>query len=179
MQIKIEKRYIATIISVILLLAFAGYVIAVTGVSHTIDELPSIPWSKLTNVPPGLDDGDDVGGIEGGAVIWVGNVGKILKDGANTPEISCQQSHYPYNRYYYGQAKIENGKIYIRARVSIPGGAISCSSGWVQGTTAQCTSQYGDKSVAEVDTYGIVVKGYTVDYYGRATSECTKSGQWT
>ncbi|MGD2073199.1 MAG: hypothetical protein PVG65_06905 [Candidatus Thorarchaeota archaeon] len=41
MQIKIEKRYIATIISVILLLAFAGYVIAVEGVSHTADELPS------------------------------------------------------------------------------------------------------------------------------------------
>ena len=51
MQIKIEKRYIATIISIILLLAFAGYVIAVSGVSHTDDEITSLSWDKITNKP--------------------------------------------------------------------------------------------------------------------------------
>ncbi|MGD2073201.1 MAG: hypothetical protein PVG65_06915 [Candidatus Thorarchaeota archaeon] len=43
MQIKIEKRYIATIISVILLLAFAGYVIATSGVSHSWEEITGKP----------------------------------------------------------------------------------------------------------------------------------------
>ena len=48
MQLKIEKRYIATIISIILLLAFAGYVIATAGVSHS--------WNELTDIPAGFGE---------------------------------------------------------------------------------------------------------------------------
>ena len=51
MQLRIEKRYIATIISIILLLAFAGYVIATAGVSHTAVEIVSVDWSQITNKP--------------------------------------------------------------------------------------------------------------------------------
>ncbi|MGD2073198.1 MAG: hypothetical protein PVG65_06900 [Candidatus Thorarchaeota archaeon] len=176
MQIKIEKRYIATIISVILLLAFAGYVIAVEGVSHTADEIISVDWSQITNRPAGLDDGDDVGGIEGGAIIWVGNVGQILKDGAHIPVISCKDTIHPYFNFY-GQAKIENGKIYSRVWYQTPY-TIACDSGWVEGNSAKCVYAFWEPSL-KVDAYGATLTGHQKNSYGGILSTCTSSGKWT
>ena len=182
MQINIEKRYIATIISIILLLAFAGYVIAVTGVSHTADEIISVDWSQITNRPAGLDDGDDVGGIEGGAVLWFNNVGTLLKDGANIPEFSCKGDTI---FYYYGRAKVQNGKVYTRARVLRYGVEVYCDSGWIQGTKAECFNQrhpavyMGEKSTIKVDSYGATLTGTSYDGYGRPSQACTSSGKWT
>ncbi|MGD2073200.1 MAG: hypothetical protein PVG65_06910 [Candidatus Thorarchaeota archaeon] len=84
MQLNIEKRYIATIISVILLLAFAGYVIATAGVSHS--------WNELTDIPAGFADGvDDTGAAAGSNVYYGTNIVYDRIDRKGTPNLYTVQ----------------------------------------------------------------------------------------
>ena len=58
MQINIQKRHLVIIVSALVLLGVISYAIAVAGVSHTGAEIESLPWTKITGKPAGLNDGD-------------------------------------------------------------------------------------------------------------------------
>jgi hypothetical protein len=187
MQIKIEKRYIATIISIILLLAFAGYVIATSGVSHSWEEITGKPDLATKNYVDSKVA--DVGGIEGGAVIWFGDVGKILRDGASTTIPTCNYRDMIWGgtQTAYGQSKVENGKLYTRAWMV--GNAYPCNSDWVEGNYAECeaygayrTTAYHYKATMNSTTPegNLIVLHWKsgTGAHGPIT-QCTASGEWT
>ena len=215
MQINIQKRHLVIIVSVIVLLGVVGYGIAVVpSPGHSGAEIESLPWSKLTNVPAGLSDGDDVGGgcddpgvcsrvcigddcrskwptgLEGGIVVWVGNVGKLVKDGAAISQLFCRVE-LGFAANTYGQARIQNGQIQTRAWVDHHHRLNDCDSGWVTGTSASCETPvtetfhqgYKVKAVMSANADG----GTLTSYWDEGTwlrgrvewkQMCSSSGVW-
>jgi len=66
MKIEVDKKYF--VLAVILGLTIASFIVGyayagASGVGHTAEEIESIPWSKITDVPAGFADGEDNTGI--------------------------------------------------------------------------------------------------------------------
>lgn len=127
-----DKLYYTFIaIGIFIILGVGVY--AVAGVSHSIDEIPSIPWSKLIDIPSGLSDGDNDSVCPEGYDLVEGiGFSRCLRDFS---QVGCST----INVYtFVGTANIRrvNGVIQTRANLTWWNG--NCDSGWVNGNVAEC-----------------------------------------
>ncbi len=105
------------------------------------------------------------GGGSGDDVIWFGNQGKFLKEGARTEVVSDDMLYYVI---FFGQVKIEDGVVKSRARAQSKDGASgNCDSGWVVGYISSCTVMYGGSSTSftahiKATSSGVLVWGEKV-----------------
>ena len=89
-------------------------------------------------------------------IVWFGNAGIFLKDGAS---VLAPHSVDDGQTIFRGQAKYEEGKIYTRLRILDKSESIVCDSEWKQGLGAECSGN-GYRVDAQTNAAGVTLRAY-------------------